>query len=85
MYGAVEEDLRSEEGVVFAEVSLVKNKQELDTVVQSLDRVGNAALKRSVLCGASHQALINLTYGGKNQTSPAVKSSTNVSPFSLTA
>lgn len=45
MYGAVEEDLRSEEGVVFAEVSLVKNKQELDTIVQSLDRVGNAALK----------------------------------------
>lgn len=44
-HGAVKEDLRSEEGVVFVEVSLVKHKQELDTIVQSLNRVGNTALE----------------------------------------
>lgn len=37
----MKEDLRGKEGVVFIEVAIVKHKQELDAVIQSLNGVRN--------------------------------------------
>lgn len=38
-YGAVEEDFCGEEGIVFVEITIVKDKKELDPIIQSLDGV----------------------------------------------
>jgi len=38
-YRTVEEDFCGEEGIVFVKVAIVKDKKELDPIIQSLDGV----------------------------------------------
>lgn len=95
-YRVVIKDFRGKERVVFGEVPVVEDEQELHSVLQSLDGVRHAPRKVSSDCKATESFLKNKeggggggsgsdTYGGKNQTSPLLTSSMNVSPFSLTA
>lgn len=58
-YRTVQEDLSSEEGVVFAEISLVEDEQELDAVIQGLDGMGNATIEKSALCDMMREGLFD--------------------------
>lgn len=42
------EDFCGKEGIVFIKVAIIEDKQELDTIIQSLNRVGNATSKLKV-------------------------------------
>jgi len=82
-YGIGGEDFGSKEGVIFREGAVVENKKELDTALQSLEGMRNTSALILVLEKVKRGQ--HFTYGGKNQTSPAFRSSTKVSPSSLTA
>jgi hypothetical protein len=82
-YRSVKEDFGGKEGVVFAEVPVIENEEKLHSVIECLDGVRdtpNATISAQWMSDDRRN-----THGGKNQTSPAFKSSINVSPFSLIA
>lgn len=83
-----------EESIILREGTVIEDEEKLDARVEGLDGMRNTAV-RSESTDHPHQCipmkgdndleLGRKTYGGKNQTSPALTSSTKVCPFSLTA